>query len=184
MNAVFAIAAVLVSTAAVVHLTRTDPKRRRVFGLPDYENRRRTGASLALLFAPGAALLVAGDGAGFTIWLGALTVLGWGIAAMSPAQAGSLRSGMSAFAGCALTRTASGWRGAVHGLHAARAGILFLRDGGERIALLEARIDRLEAELQEVEASTRQPDSTGNFAGNRDLPGTDNAMSRRDAVGR
>lgn len=84
------IAAVFVSAAVLVHLARSDPKRRRVFGLPAYEGRRWVLPSLAVLAAPGIGLLVTGDAAGFTIWLGILTVTGWGVAALNPHRSAAL----------------------------------------------------------------------------------------------
>lgn len=71
------------------YLAVTDPKRRRVFGL---EARARPFAWPARIavFAPGLALAAAGAWAALTIWLGAATVSGWGLAALPPGRAGRL----------------------------------------------------------------------------------------------
>lgn len=74
-----------VSLLAVVYLLYTDAKRIRVFrlnrarGLPRYRR-----AAWALAFAPGAALLGAGELSAFLGWCGAITVLGWLVAARTP----------------------------------------------------------------------------------------------------
>lgn len=78
------LAAVAVTLLALAHLTATDPKRRRAFKLPP-PRRRFAWPAGVLALAPGAALLAAGAGAAFVIWLGAITVLGWLIAARTPA---------------------------------------------------------------------------------------------------
>ena len=87
-TALATLAAVTVTLLALAYLTATDPKRRRAFKLPP--TRRRFAWPVAVLvFAPGVALLAAGQAAAFAIWLGAVTVLGWLIAARAPAPGGS-----------------------------------------------------------------------------------------------
>lgn len=77
------LAAILLSLAGIAVLAATDPKRRRVFGLP--EARRRPAALACLLtLAPGAALLIAGQSAAFVMWLAAVPLIGWGLAALPP----------------------------------------------------------------------------------------------------
>lgn len=88
MTAGLTLAAVTASLVGLAYLTVTDPKRRRVFGLPP-RSRRLAPAAGALVFLPGAALLAAGLAAAFVIWLGATTVLGWRVAARAPAGEGS-----------------------------------------------------------------------------------------------
>lgn len=88
------LAAILASLAGIALLTASDPKRRRVFGLP--EARRRPVALAGLLIlAPGIALLTAGQSAGFVMWLGAVPLVGWALSARAPARApaGSTRTG-------------------------------------------------------------------------------------------
>ena len=84
MDILTIIAGLCISTAALAYLTHTDPKRRRVFGQPGYQRPRRVWSSLLVLSAPGIWLLISENGAGFAIWLGALTVIGWGVAATNP----------------------------------------------------------------------------------------------------
>lgn len=80
------------SAAVLLWLTATDPKRRRVYGLPGSGRRTRRGGAIALvlLLAPGVVLIAAGQAAAFVIWSGVLTLLGWGIARRAPA--GTLRA--------------------------------------------------------------------------------------------
>lgn len=158
MHTLTVIAAVLISVAVLVHLARSDPKRRRVFGLPDYEGRRWTKASLAILAAPGLLLLVSGDAAGFTVWLGALTVTGWGVAALSPQRSAALGNAFTrAFghAGGALTAAATGvgdFIRTIQGLHRA------FQDSTTRIDALEMRVAELEAELTRLKGEEQRPD--------------------------
>ncbi len=86
------IVALTASVTALAHLAHADPKRRRAFGLPLYAKRRRTTITLVILLLPGVGLLALGDSAGFTIWIGGLTLLGWGIAAVRPKR-NTARSG-------------------------------------------------------------------------------------------
>jgi hypothetical protein len=83
MTELHTLAAVLVSLAGLGYLAAFDPKRRRVFRLPPRARRWAVPAWL-LVLAPGAALLWAGDGAAFVVWLGAATVLGWLMASRRP----------------------------------------------------------------------------------------------------
>lgn len=137
-------AALAVSTAVLIHLARTDPKRRRVFGLPEHQGRRWTKASVAVLIAPGIALLATGDAAGFTIWLGALTVIGWGIAALNPGRSAAVGAAFRRSIG----RTGTAALGVWHGVCSMRDLYVTLRAAPARIEALEARVAELEAEAE------------------------------------
>lgn len=140
MYALIIIAALAASLAALIHLARTDPKRRRVFGLPEYQRKRRSRLLLAVLIVPGITLLATGDAAGFTIWLGALTVTGWGVAALDPQR--------SAAVGTRILGTGSNaWDRAVACFNTLRNHYRTLRDTLERIKALERRVAELEAEI-------------------------------------
>ncbi len=74
-----------VSLLGVVYLLYSDTKRIRVFRLnrmPALPRYRRAGWALA--FAPGAALLGAGELSAFLAWCGAITVLAWLVVARTP----------------------------------------------------------------------------------------------------
>ena len=87
------LAAILVSLAGIILLAASDPKRRRVFGLP--EARRRPVALACLcLVAPGLALLIAGQPAAFVMWLAAVPLVGWALAALSPTRVARMGSGL------------------------------------------------------------------------------------------
>lgn len=79
----------------LAYLAATDAKRRRAFGLGARPRRFAWPARVAV-FAPGLALATAGAWAAFTIWLGAATVAGWGVAASPPGG---------------IARLIGGWRG-------------------------------------------------------------------------
>lgn len=83
MTAVLPLSAVAVTLLGLAYLTATDPKRRRAFKLPPH--RRLVLPAFVLVLAPGVVLLVFGQGAAFVMWLGAVTVLGWLVAARAPA---------------------------------------------------------------------------------------------------
>lgn len=151
MPAVAVIVALCMSVAVLAYLAHTDPKRRRVFGEPAYEKPRHVRLSLGLLAVPGILLLWAGDGAGLTIWLGALTVLGWGVAAVSPQGAERVRSRVAAIAGQSGARIVSGWRRLADALGAVVGAVAFMRHAPGRIAALEERVADLEAALERMQ---------------------------------
>lgn len=156
MTVALVFAAVLVSVAAIVHFAWTDPKRRRVFGLPAYDGPRRTWPALAVLVMPGVLLLGAGDAAGFTIWLGALTVFGWGVAAVNPHRAEAFTAFAGRRGGAVTAGVIAGGRGSVAAVRAARGFYRTLRDAPARIAALEQRVEELEAELASLKATGAQ----------------------------
>ncbi|EKE78928.1 hypothetical protein P24_01215 [Oceanibaculum indicum P24] len=90
MTVTVTLAAILLSLAGIVLLTATDPKRRRVFGLPDAKHRPAVLACL-LILAPGVALLIAGQSAAFVMWLAAVPLAGWALAAIPPGALGRKR---------------------------------------------------------------------------------------------
>lgn len=88
MSILTIVTAVGASTAALAYLATGNTKRRRVFGLPSIERKAwQTWLAIAGMLAPAVFLLYVGDGAGFVVWCGAVSVTGWGLAAISPAQA-------------------------------------------------------------------------------------------------
>ncbi|NYZ14337.1 hypothetical protein HL658_17405 [Azospirillum sp. RWY-5-1] len=74
--------AVTVSAVALVRLARTNPKRRRILGLPQQATHHRPLAAVTMVCAPGLLLLGMEGGPAFTVWLSALTLLGWGVASL------------------------------------------------------------------------------------------------------
>lgn len=146
MAVVSVIAAVLVGVAAIVRLAWTDPKRRRVFGLDAYEGPRRVWLLLLVLVAPGALLLAAGDAAGFTIWIGALTVLGWAVAALSPDRSAAVAAGIRRRAGGAGGAVVAVRSALARGVRTVREAWHTLRHAPTRLAALERRVAELEAE--------------------------------------
>jgi hypothetical protein len=100
------LAAILVSLAGILLLAASDPKRRRVFGLPEARRRPVTLACLCLA-APGAALLIAGQSAAFVMWLAAVPLVGWALSAFSPTEVARIGSGLTS-AARALFRRSSG----------------------------------------------------------------------------
>lgn len=139
MSVLATLAAIAVSTSAIGYLTATDAKRRRVFGQePVNRESWQKWTALGALFLPGALLLAWGNGAGFTVWIAAATVLGWIVAAMTPDRAAGLHDRLRESAGAA-------WRGI--STTATTLGALVRMP--RKIADLEARIAELEAELEQ-----------------------------------
>lgn len=131
------IAAVAVSLAGVGYLAGTDQKRRRAFRLPSAASANpRLGWALVLL--PGVILPFAAGGGGFTIWIGAVSVAGWAIAALPPERTAGLGRRCAA-----LVDRLAAFRPAlpIRLPQASAAG------ADSRITMLEARIEALEAEL-------------------------------------
>ena len=83
MTAIFTLLALGTSLLGLAYLTATNPKRQRAFNLQP-RSRRFLWPACGLVFAPGLTLLGAGEGAAFVMWLGAVTVAGWLIAARAP----------------------------------------------------------------------------------------------------
>ncbi len=90
MSVLATIVAIVVSLAGFAHLAGTDPKRRRAFRLPDPAP-RRPAAGWAAVLLPGFLVPVWAGAAGFFVWFGASSVLGWTIAAASPQRTASIR---------------------------------------------------------------------------------------------
>jgi hypothetical protein len=141
------LAAVAVSLAGVGYLAGTDQKRRRAFRFPPAPQASpRLGWGLVLL--PGVLLPFAAGGAGFAVWIGAVSVAGWAIAALPPERTARLRRHCSRLAELVPARIA-GWRPGLPRV-AARPR------PDDRIAALEARIHALEAQL-----AAARPDPAG-----------------------
>lgn len=144
------VVAIAVSLAGVGYLAGTDPKRRRAFRLPP-----ATGASprlgWALVLGPGLVLPFAAGGAGFTIWIGAVTVAGWAIAALPPERTAELGRGLER-----LRDRIAAWRPALPAIGSGAP-----RQEDDRIAALETRIRALEAQLREA-GTHPAPSTAGN----------------------
>ena len=82
--------AVAITASALAYLAASDPKRRRAFRLTPWTRPRHSATAWCLALAPGLVLLLFDTAAGFVLWFGAVTVIGWSISAMNPARMGSL----------------------------------------------------------------------------------------------
>lgn len=125
--------AIALSLVGLAWLTGTDPKRRRAFRLPPAAaSHPRAGWAVALL--PGLALPFFAGGGGFTIWIGAVSVAGWAIAALPPERTARLAGHWATLIGRITAGPARGTSS----------------PSGDRIAALEARILALEAQLATI----------------------------------
>lgn len=179
MSALGTTLAIAVTLAGIGRLAATDPKRRRSFDLPPFRGNRQVALAMTAVLLPSVLLLAIGSGADFVAWLGAVSVAGWAVAAVSPrrtkramrwlaAGASWCRDRADRFRDAATRIVAMRSRrrppAAVRVVSAAHAG------GGdataERIEALEQRMAALEAALgaqarPPVAGERRRPRSAG-----------------------
>jgi hypothetical protein len=75
------LAGIVCAIAIIVWLWHSDPKRRRVAGLPAIGLRSSTRRHMAIAASlPGIILAAQGDSAAFLIWLGSCALGGWLVA--------------------------------------------------------------------------------------------------------
>ncbi|PZQ49889.1 MAG: hypothetical protein DI556_10580 [Rhodovulum sulfidophilum] len=142
-----------VSLAALLWLSFTDPKRRRSFGLKPYDGPRRAGLIWTIACLPGLFLPVLAGGAGFVLWLGALTVLAWAVVAVPPGRGGAIAVRLDrAVAGVGgwLDARARGLGAAVAALRS-RAGRRAAAAPGSASAGVAARVAELERKVMTLE---------------------------------
>ncbi len=72
------------STLCLAVLVRQNPRRRRAHRLPVAEPQLPAAVLLALACSPGVYLVLSDQWGGFVVWLSALSVLGWLVAAKAP----------------------------------------------------------------------------------------------------
>jgi hypothetical protein len=145
MSVLATAAAVALSLGSLGYVAATDPKRRRAFRQPP-ARRRHAGAAWALALSPGALLPVASGAGGFCVWLGAVAVGGWAIAATPPGR----MPGRQAASAAAETLRARLVPMAVAGRAALRRALSTARRlvaTADGLATLERRVRELEAEL-------------------------------------
>jgi len=165
MSGIWTLLAVGASLAAVARLAASDPKRRRVFGLPPTGRPRRARLLLGMALAPCAALAWLGTTADVVIWCGAVTTLGWFLVAIPPAtQLSMAQAASGALAGMTVGRVGlrtpslRGLAPLARRFKEGLGGLPPLRRvgaGADRIALLEALIAALEASLADRGAGGR-----------------------------
>lgn len=155
MTGVLVFAALATTTAGLLVLRAGDAKRRRAFGLGGQD--RATGRWLArtAVWGPGIALVAVGDVAGAVIWMGGATVIGWGVAALTPEMVVALQARTAE----ARVRARTGWRQAADRV-ATVARRLRVAVGSQDAAAerYEARLARLERRVAELEAMLRERD--------------------------
>lgn len=147
MNTVIILAAIAATLVSLSFAAASDPKRRRVSGLPAPEKRRGLAVSLSGILLPGVLLIALGDGAGFVVWLGASTVAGWIVAALPPDRSVRIRQQLTVTVEhlvSGLGDTASSCM--QFGRNAGSLACAIL-SAPRRIAELEERVRRLEALL-------------------------------------
>lgn len=160
-------AAILISLAGLCYLSVTDPKRRRTHGLPKLDRRPFFWPARLATFGPGVFLTVIGHWSGLTIWAGAVTTLGWTMAAITPKTYAKLRAdlrtyrqdywakacerahGLSRLPARYVPERIRAWRIDLPGLTTA---LMRPTQPVEDIEALKARITALEARLSRLES--------------------------------
>ncbi len=155
MTAFLSILALVISSAGVLYLASTNAKRLRAFNRQVPDARRWALVARIAIFAPGILLITGGFTAAFVIWMGAITVLGWGIAAFSPTKIDRAQAWLENFGAVSAQRTAALQVSARDRLASLTSRIA--KGDSDRIAALEARVAELERLLNarnEVEATS------------------------------
>lgn len=147
--------AIAVSTLGVAHLTATDPKRQRVFGL-HAPNRNRRQLAWAGVYLPGLLLLIFDAWSAALMWFGGLPLVGWAIAATAPQTFDRLALGL---------RQAQERLGNLGGATREHLRDLATRKQRERehsasarirIQALESRVTELEATIERMQRATTE----------------------------
>ncbi|MEM8553497.1 MAG: hypothetical protein AAGF71_01590 [Pseudomonadota bacterium] len=163
-------ASIVLSLVGLVYLASTDPKRRRAHGQSPVNRRLFLWPARLFVFGPGIVLIAIAHWSGLAIWAGAVTVLGWIMAAVSPSQYAQAQDVIIdstqnlAKSSVAYVSPAVAAVGTMAGNLSSK--IVRLRPATEppvpagpgRVAELEARIVALEARLHRLEG-TSKPDA-------------------------
>lgn len=171
MSGVGVFLAIMVSLAGLATLAMTDPKRRRAHGQLPLASRPFFWPARLAVFGPGLGLLLSGHWSGLTIWAGAITTLGWAMAAITPARyatalararthlRAALTQGQKLARGLrrALPRTPPKWR--LPYLTRAAQNTATAAELATELTTLKTRITALEARLQRLE-QTHQTQTT------------------------
>jgi hypothetical protein len=154
MSAAATVIGTAVSLGALGYLAATDPKRRRAFRLPPTEG-RRAGLAWLVALTPGVVIPSLGGGGGFIVWLGATSVGGWALAAVSPNRVAAIREAVRAAASDLEARFAAPSGRLGQGVRRAWLGVAALRPvpTARRVEALERRVAALEADV----AALRRP---------------------------
>lgn len=159
MSAGATVVATGVSLGALGWLSATDPKRRRTFGI-EAGSQPAPRWAWALVLVPGVLVPFWSGAAGFVLWLGAVSVVGWALVAVPPGR-------MPALDRCLVrgAELAEAARRRLGGL-AQRLRLPGVPDGwavasarrgtGVADAQVEARLAALEAEVAALRAALEQ----------------------------
>ncbi|MEM6355030.1 MAG: hypothetical protein AAF844_05020 [Pseudomonadota bacterium] len=162
MTTFLSIVTIAISVSALVYMRATDAKRRRVFGLKP-RPRRFPLLVRGALWLPAIALIALGNVAALLIWMGAVTVAGWGIAAVTPAMVDAASEATVAYRAAlrAKTQHLGTLARQAFALGKWRLGVLLSSErpgrSDDRVAALEARIAELEAELARRDEDAPRP---------------------------
>ncbi|MEM9439395.1 MAG: hypothetical protein AAGA73_03025 [Pseudomonadota bacterium] len=193
MSFALVFALIAISLVGLGYLATTDPKRRRSHGLASLERQPLVWPSRVATFGPGILLIIVGHWSGLAIWAGAVTVLGWIIAALPPAQYTQLKDAfgigvlkvthtadnrirdLRKVAGTKATsfvkEIARVLAGRVRGLNASWQNwmtkprwLLHKTEKTSEVSLLKARIKALEARIHHLENNSAQSETRSSEA--------------------
>lgn len=160
-------ALILTSLVGLAYIAWTDPKRRRTHKLPLVERRLLLWPARAAVFAPGIFLVLISHWSGLAIWAGAITTLGWTMAAITPKGYATHASNLLGHVQVAWQRFTSMVRGLLSALGwfvpVVFRGFHLMRPQWAKgkthsiqdvnVAKLEARIAALEKRIQDLESA-------------------------------
>ena len=180
----------MISLEGLAYFAFTDPKRRRVAELPQNAVRPFIWLARAAVFLPGFILLLIADWSGLAIWAGMITVLGWIMAAIQPAdyaravmwsrqrttEVARFCSDYSKSAVPAARASAARLNKTISG---AASGFAGNETAEEKMSVLQTRVAALEARLDQLEEE-RIPE-TGNRNQETDRQSLERARARQNA---
>ncbi|MEM8774220.1 MAG: hypothetical protein AAGF53_04250 [Pseudomonadota bacterium] len=151
--------AILISLAGISYFASTDNRRRSIHRMPQIERRRFAWLARLFTFAPGIVLLLSTNWSGLSIWAGAVMVLGWNIAALTPKNYSDLKQFILS-SKAQLTQSAKTLKNRFAGREPWPDGVTYTliekatkrRTINAEVSQLEARIVALEARLHRLES--------------------------------
>lgn len=153
----------IISICGICYLAVTNPKRRRAFNLAILNRRRWVWAARLSIILPFLLLIFTANWSGLSIWAGAVTVLGWIVAATSPHHLAAVRrASIRVFeqvrnrSSAAISSIFSS-ENSVSGKLYLKANKHELSKARKKIKQLEGKIEKLEKKLADLDMDTNQP---------------------------
>ncbi|MEM9329925.1 MAG: hypothetical protein AAGA53_01290 [Pseudomonadota bacterium] len=147
----------ILSICGICYLAVTNPKRRRAFDLAVLSERRWIWPARLSVIVPFLFLVFTANWSGLSIWAGAVTVLGWIVAATSPHQISAIKRVVARIVLEATARSSAAIsnvlnnENAISGKLSLLASKQDLSKAKKKIRQLEGKIAKLEKKISEFE---------------------------------